>query len=103
MARGNRDWLGSILGFLVFLAGVALLLVTFDLAYEMFHIPPERALGISPGKTIQLNEVGTSAAGVVIRIVLLLVMGFVGSLIANRGILLYGHCRPRHVREKHDE
>ncbi len=94
VARGPRDWLGSSLGFLAFIGGVGLLGLTFDLAFEMFRTPAAKALGVSPGKTLQITEVGTSFAGIVIRILLLLVMGLVGSLVANRGILLIGHCRP---------
>lgn len=97
MSRARRDWLGSSLGFIAFFGGIALLLLTFRLAYEMFHTPANQALNIVPGKTLQLPEVGASFAGVVIRILLLLVMGLVGSLVANRGILLIGHSRPHHL------
>ena len=97
VARARRDWLGSSLGFVAFIGGIALLLLTFGLAYQMFHTPPNQALNIVPGKTLQLPEVGAQFAGVLIRILLLLVMGLVGSLVANRGILLIGHSRPHHA------
>jgi hypothetical protein len=97
VASGRRDWLGSGLGFVAFIGGIALLLFTFQLAYQMFHVPANQALNVVPGKTLQLTQVGTSFAGVVIRILLLLVMGLVGSLVANRGILLIGHSRPHHT------
>ena len=103
MARGRRDWLGSSLGFIAFLGGIGLLLLTFQLAYEMFHVPANQALNVVPGKTLQINEVGMSFAGVVIRILLLLVMGLMGSLVANRGILLIGHSRPHHPRSAEKE
>lgn len=96
MGRTRRDWLGSSLGFIAFIGGIGLLLLTFRLAYEMFHTPPNQALDIVPGKTLQLPQVGASFAAVLIRILLLLVMGLVGSLVANRGILLIGHSRPHH-------
>ena len=103
VARGRRDWLGSSLGFIAFLGGIALLLLTFQLAYEMFHIPPSQSLNVVPGKTLQLAEVGAGLAGVLIRVVLLLVMGLVGSLVANRGVLLIGHCRPHHAKSDDHE
>ncbi len=98
MAHGGRDWIGSILGFAVFLGGVALMVETFNLAYQMFHVPADHALGLTAGKNLQLNQVGSSVASILIRILLLLVMGFVGSLVANRGILLVSHCRPHFFR-----
>jgi hypothetical protein len=103
VAKGRRDWLGSSFGFIAFFAGIALLLLTFQLAYDMFRISPQKALGVTPSKTLEITAVGMSFASVVIRILLLLVMGLVGSLVANRGILLIGHCRPHASRTpEHD-
>ena len=59
----------------------------------MFSTPPDQALGIQRGKPIDFNDAGTSLAGLLIRMLLLLVMGVVGSLIANRGITLYTESR----------
>lgn len=84
------------LGFVAFLGGIGLLVLTFQFAYEMFRVPADHALGVAPGKTLQIAEVVASFIGVLVRILLLLVMGLVGSLIANRGILLIGHSRPHH-------
>jgi hypothetical protein len=90
--RVRRDSTVSVLGLVVFLAGVGLLLVTFKLAYDMFSVPPERALPLQ-GATIQVGVVGSTVAGLVLRVLLLIVMGLTGSLIANRGIHLYTESR----------
>ena len=89
----HRDVFGTLFGLLVFCGGVALLLVTFRLAYNLFMVPPEVAIGIQKGNTLDLAKAGDSAAVLVLRIVLLLIMAFVGSLVANRGISLYGDAR----------
>jgi hypothetical protein len=85
--------LGGVLGILVFLGGVALLLFTFKLAYDMFFVPPDEALGMANAKTLDLNRAGTNLVGVLVRILLLIVMGVVGSLIANRGVSLFAGSR----------
>lgn len=89
----RRDIFGSVLGILTFLGGIALLLLTFRLAYDMFEVPPPDALGISKSKVIEWGSVGNSLTIIVLKIVLLLIMGVVGSLIANRGISLFTHSR----------
>jgi hypothetical protein len=91
--RSERDVFGSILGILVFLGGVALLVLTFRLAFDMYGVPPERALGLREGEAIDLGMAGQTAAALVSRLLLLLVMAVVGSVIANRGIKLYTESR----------
>lgn len=95
--HGKREPIGSVLGLLTFLGGVALLLLTFRLAYDMFEVPPADALNIGQAKVLNPATVGNSLAVMVERIVLLLIMGIVGSLIANRGITLFTHSRGIHV------
>lgn len=80
---------GSILGILVFLGGIALLLLTFKIAYDMFQRPPSEALGLEPGKPMQLQIAGSNFAGTILRVLLLALMGLVGSLVASKGIHLY--------------
>lgn len=105
--RLRRDLTGSLLGILVFLGGIALLLLTFKMAYEMFTTPPADTLRLQPGKPIDLGSAGTNFVGSLIRIVLLVTMALVGSLIANRGIQLYadsrGHVHLTHKDELSDE
>lgn len=99
--RTHRDFFGSFLGILAFLGGIVLLLLVFKLAYEMFTTTPGKTLDIQPGKKLDLNAGINSLFGVMIRILLLLVMGLVGSWIANRGITLYTHARG--IKVKLDE
>jgi hypothetical protein len=80
-----------VLGILVFLGGIALLLQTFKLAYDMFAVPPSEALGVKDAKVLEPVAVGNSLAAIAVRIVLLLIMGIVGSLVANKGVALYFH------------
>jgi hypothetical protein len=77
------------LGILTFLGGVGLLLLTFRLAYELFTVPPADALGLRGAKELNAASAGNSLTAILIRILLLFVMGFVGSMIANRGVSLY--------------
>ena len=87
--RLPRDILGSLLGILVFLAGIGLLLITFKIAWELFTTPPQDALGLKAGQPIDVSKVGSTFIGQIMRVLLLLVMAVVGSLIANRGVQLY--------------
>jgi hypothetical protein len=80
---------GSVAGVLVFLAGIGLLVLTFQLAYRMFEVPPSQALGQTQGAPLDLNEALRTGVHLIGRILLLLVMCIVGSVIANRGIRMY--------------
>jgi hypothetical protein len=84
---------GGFLGILVFLGGIALLLLTFKMAYDMFYQDPAQALGLRGQQAIDLPKAGTNLAGVVIRVLVLIVMGIMGSLIANRGVSLFAGSR----------
>ncbi len=92
-ASPHRDFFGTFVGLVVFAGGVALLVFTFRLAYELFLVPPDSALGLDKGKTLDVAKAGDSAALLVLRIILLLIMAFVGSQVANRGISLYADSR----------
>src|SRR5689334_12723854 len=82
----STNWTGAVFGILVFFAGVALLLFVFKLAYDQFNVPPENALHIDAGKALDVTKAVQSFAGLIIRVLLLIVMAIVGALIANRGI-----------------
>ncbi len=98
MDSGPRkpDWLGGVVGILTFLVGVGLLLLTFQRAYDLFSIEPAKALNLKPNATADLAKTGESFAGILGRILVLLVMSAVGSVIANRGIKLYAESRVAH-------
>ncbi|MBS1717439.1 MAG: hypothetical protein JSS72_06880 [Armatimonadetes bacterium] len=87
--KHKRDWLGSLVGMLVFLGGIALLVFTFYRAYALFTTPPQTALGISKGSAIDLAKTGESAFGIFRDVILLVVMSLISSLIATRGIKMY--------------
>ena len=88
---------------LVFLGGIALLLFTFRTAYDMFSVPPARALDLQPGKPVDIGMAGSNLVGSAVRVVLLIIMALVGSLIANRGIQLYTDSRGHIHDQKPDE
>jgi hypothetical protein len=88
-----RDWLGSLIGLAVFLAGVYLVYTVFVMAKDMFAVPPNVALNVAPGKPIDVGKTGNSAVSIVLKFFLLLLMAGTGSIIANRGILLYSRAR----------
>ncbi len=96
--RVRRDIFGTLLGLLVFLGGIALLLFTFRIAYDMFTVPPVRALGLIKDQPVDLGSAGSNLVGSLLKVLLLIVMALVGSLIANRGIQLYTDSRG-HIHE----
>lgn len=88
-------------GVITFLVGVGLLLMTFKLAYDLFTLPPSTILEPSSKApdAIDLGKSGNNLATLVIRVLLLIVMGLMGSLIANRGVSMFTHSRTqRHAR-----
>jgi hypothetical protein len=87
------------MGLLVFLGGIALLLVTFRLAYDMFTVSPDQALHLEKGQTLDVALAGRSFGVLILRVLLLIVMGLMGSMIANRGIKLYAECLARRLAE----
>ena len=90
---------GNLFGLLIFIAGVALLAYTFKLAIELFGREPKEMLEIVPGKPLDINNAGAQLAGVVVKVLLLLVMAVVGGMIANRGIRLYADTKPHPVEK----
>lgn len=79
----------SVLGIVVFLAGVGLLAFTFNLAHTMFSVPVETALDADKKPTLDPAVISQSLIGIVKQVLLLVIMGLMGSLIANRGISLF--------------
>lgn len=77
------------MGLAVFLGGIAIIVWAFQQAYVLFTTPPEAALGVKKGETLDLGRAGQKGIDLLTRCVLLLVMTILGSVIANRGIKLY--------------
>ena len=84
---------GVLLGILVFLAGIAIVLFTFKLAYTMFNTDPATLLNIGHGQTLDLSKAATVLMGALLKVVLLVVMVIIGGVVANRGIHLYANSR----------
>ncbi len=97
MERPHRDIFGSIVGLLVFLGGIALLLLTFQLAYGLYNVPPAQALKVSGAKVMDFAATGNSLIGILVKTVLLVIMGFVSSLVSKRGIHLYSNALVRNA------
>ena len=59
----------------------------------MFTVSPQQAMGIQPGKSVDLAKTGDSFIRLLERVVLLVVMGAIASALSNRGIKLYAASR----------
>jgi hypothetical protein len=87
----HGDLFGRILGILVFLGGVALLVLVFKDAHTMFT---SDSMGLQAGAAGKpavgaTNQLGASAVRMFAGLGLLLLMMIAGSLVANKGINLY--------------
>jgi hypothetical protein len=94
LPSNKRDWLGSIIGLAIVCFGLAILYTVFKEAWSLFKTPPNVALNVQPGKPIDLASAFNAIVGVVVKIILLVIMAWLGSVIANRGIFLYSHSKP---------
>ena len=83
---------GRFVGMVVFLAGIAILVVTFALAYQAFQNPNtiistrDFTGPVTTSPTVPLIHV-------VLRFLLLIAMGYLGSLIAGRGAQFFFSAR----------
>ena len=76
------------LGVIVFLVGIALLLLTFRFAYDTFTSPPSAILHVNEHNALDIPRSGQNLATQAYRVLALVLMGLFGSLIANRGVSL---------------
>lgn len=82
---------GRVVGLLVFLAGVAVLFFVFYIAYVMFMSPVTGFIDTArdaSGK-INMNNLGGVFISTLIKIFLLCIMTYAGSLIASKGIYFF--------------
>jgi drug/metabolite transporter (DMT)-like permease len=83
---------GRVIGILVFLGGIAMLVLAFVLAYNAFNRPdmiiPADALKHTPAPNPTVVYLTMA-----LRLILLFVMGYIGSLIAARGAQLFFSAR----------
>lgn len=92
--RSKRDWLGSLVGLAIVVGGMAILYSVFREALHLFTTPPSVWLNIKPGQPIELASAFNSIFGVILKIILLVIMAWLGSVITNRGIFLYSQSKP---------
>jgi hypothetical protein len=103
-AEGPKSGItGSVLGIITFLAGIALLAMTFKFAIDMFGTDPAALFGLQQGEAIDLGRSVTVLMGIIVRVLLLVVMAIVGGLIASRGIRLYADARHSAHPPRYDE
>lgn len=80
---------GRLLGILVFLIGIAILVVVAVLAYTLFTATTS-PLQVKPDVGSEVTAaLGASAVRLIYQILLLIVLCIAGSLVAARGLLLY--------------
>ncbi|MFA4044091.1 MAG: hypothetical protein HZRFUVUK_000874 [Candidatus Fervidibacterota bacterium] len=92
--KGNgHSILGSVVGIIVFIVGIAFLVASFILTYELFKALDEERIALFQNPTGSEHIVASIISWVlrsVFRLACLFVMGFIGSLIAARGAYIYG-------------
>lgn len=82
------DILGRIVGFLVFLLGIAIILVVLRLGFTLFQ-DPTLSQGSAASTKPSVESLASGFGALLIRIALLFLGSISGSLIANKGINLY--------------
>ncbi len=90
MKKVTGDWGSPLLGALAFLVGLGLIVFTFQQAWILFQTPPAKALGVKPGMELDVNDTVARITSILFRILMLLVMGWAGSLVAKWGLRMYG-------------
>jgi hypothetical protein len=87
---GRGDLLARLIGILVFALGIAIIMWVLWLAYQMFQDPslgaPEK---LNPKADPSAYQVGMSFGRLIVRILLLCLGSYSGSLIAHKGVFLY--------------
>lgn len=107
---GATDFMARVLGLLLFLLGVAMLCVTFQVAYDLFNqlsASSHAWVGSSTNPKTEPTgtQIGIAFAGVLLKITVLIAMGFLASLISSKGSQMYasaGALREGTVSEERD-
>ncbi|MDI9635169.1 hypothetical protein QPK87_31735 [Kamptonema cortianum] len=79
----------SLVGLLAFLFGLAMIVIAFKLAWDLFSIPPEVRLDIKQGEPIDAGNASQTLLTLLVKVLMLVVMAGFGSMVANRGVRLY--------------
>jgi len=83
-------------GMIIFILGLILLLMVFLLAFGMFHSTARLLAASENLPPTELPPLSQQLSVGALRLGFLLIMGYVSSLIAGKGIALYGACREAH-------
>lgn len=97
-AKPERSGAGMALGIVTFLVGVGLILLTFRWAYDLFSVPAGMRVIAMKDEAVDLGRSGDNLVRVLLQVLLLVVMGLMGSLIANRGVSMFTHSRTTRPR-----
>ena len=79
----------SLVGLLAFLFGLAMIVIAFKLAWDLFSIPPEVRLNIKQGEPIDAGNASQTLLTLLVKVLMLVVMAGFGSMVANRRVRLY--------------
>jgi hypothetical protein len=80
-------------GLLVFALGILMLLGVFGLSYSLFSTAAGRLAAAETAPVSSLSPISSFLANNAIKLAFLIVMGYVSSLIAGKGLSLYGVSR----------
>ena len=84
--RPRGDLFGRVMGAVILLGGLLVICMVLWLAFQMFQDPN---LGLGTAKNTTAADVGVGFGKLIVRILLLFLLSFSGSLVANKGINLY--------------
>jgi hypothetical protein len=84
--------IGRLVGIFVFLAGIVMLVLAFILAYRAFH-DPNLIITLDELRNVPSPNPTATYVAALLRLLLLFVMGYLGSLIAARGANLFFSAR----------
>jgi len=84
----RRDWTASLVGVMVFLAGVAALVWVFWQAYHLYTMPSAQLIQVG-NKTLDLQELLRSTSAVLVRVILLVIMALAVRWSPARGPALF--------------
>jgi len=93
-SRDRRDWLGTLIGLAIVAGGMAILYSVFKEALHLFATPPAVAVNAKKDQPIDVPSAFNSIVGVILKVILLVIMAWIGSVITNRGIFLYSQSKP---------
>jgi len=89
----SRELPGRAAGIIIFALGVILLLLVFVWAYQLFVQAAHSLSSTTSASGASSPPLGRYLAGSAVRLAFLFVMSYAASLVATKGLQLYGVCR----------